>query len=592
MQKLTRIFDVMLHYEERHPEQKKALSCKKDGQWIFYSPAEYCETANILSFALLQKGIGKGDKVGIISTNRPEWTITQMAVTQIGAILVPIYPTISAEDYNYILQHSGVKLLIMEGAEVMGKIQQVRANATELKDLYTFVDRKEFPYWDQLIELGKQNPNPELLQERRDQVDEKDCAMIIYTSGTTGEPKGVMLSHFNLMQQIENLKHIPAKWSKKCLSFLPLCHAYENMLVILYQYLGMTVYYVPYLTAIQSSIKEIHPTMMSAVPRVFEKFYDGIIKGGNSQKGMAKKIFFWAVDVAKAYKIEDSERSAWYNLKHSVADKLIYSKIRQNLGIERFDIFVSGAASLQPELCAFFSAIGMPVFEGYGMTETSPVIAVSCREKYGREARTVGFPLGGVEIAITPESEVICRGHNVMMGYYKNEEGTREIIDADGWLHTGDLGHFTTKGQLVLTGRKKNLFKTSMGKYVNPQVIEDKLVLSHYIENVVVVGENRNYAAALIVPDFTFLKTWCTENGVPFTSNEEVIKNPEVNKLIKKEIDSCNQTIGKAEKIMKFQLIADEWSQATGLLTPTLKVKRNKVLDKYKQTIDQLYEGN
>lgn len=592
MTKRTRIFDIMLQYEAHHPEQKKALSCKRDGQWIFYSPAEYREIANLLSFALLKKGICKGDKVGIISTNRPEWTITQMAVTQIGAVLVPIYPTISAEDYHYILKHSEVKLLIMEGAEVMEKIKQIRADITNLKDLYTFVDRKDFPYWDQLIEFGRQNQNPTLLQERRDNVNEKECAMIIYTSGTTGDPKGVMLSHYNLMKQLENLKHIPAEWSKKALSFLPLCHAYENMLVLLYQYLGMTVYFVSYLTAIQSAIKEVHPTMMSAVPRVFEKFYDGIMKGGRSQKGLAKKLFFWGVNVAKAYKIEPEDRSAWYNLKHKIADRLIYSKIRQNLGIEDFDIFVSGAASLQPDLCAFFSAIGMPVFEGYGMTEASPVIAVSCREKYGREARTVGFPLGGVEIAITPEGEVICRGHNVMMGYFKNDEGTREIIDADGWLHTGDLGHFTAKGQLVLTGRKKNLFKTSMGKYVNPQVIEDRLVRSPFIENAVVVGENQRFAAALIIPDFTFLKVWCENNKVSFTSNKEIVNNQKVIMRIKKEVDECNRMLGKAENIMKFQLIADEWSQATGYLTPTLKVKRNKVLSNYKQMIDQIYEGN
>lgn len=592
MTKTTRIFDIMLQYEARHPEQKKALSCKRDGQWIFYSPAEYRELANLLSFALLQKGVEKGDKVGIISTNRPEWTITQMAVTQIGAVLVPIYPTISAEDYNYILQHSGVKMLIMEGAEVMEKIKQVKDNAVELTDLYTFIDRQEFPYWDQLIALGRQHQNQALLDERRAQVDEKDCAMIIYTSGTTGEPKGVMLSHYNLMQQIENLKHIPAKWSKKALSFLPLCHAYENMLVLLYQYLGMTVYFVPYLTAIQSAIKEVHPTMMSAVPRVFEKFYDGIVKGGRNQKGLAKKLFFWAVDVAKEYKIEEEDRSGWYNFKHWIADKLIYSKIRESLGVERFDIFVSGAASLQPELYSFFSAIGMPVFEGYGMTETSPVIAVSCREKNGREARTVGFPLGGVEVAITPEGEVVCRGHNVMLGYYKNEAATREIIDADGWLHTGDLGHFTAKGQLVLTGRKKSLFKTSMGKYVNPQVIEDKLILSPFIENVVVVGENQKYAAALIIPNFDSLKAWCAENKIPFTSKKEIVENLSVVKLFKRVIDTCNRTLGKAEHIMKFQLLADEWSQATGYLTPTLKIKRNRVLENYRQVIGRLYNGD
>lgn len=590
MEKATRIFDIMLQYDVRHPEQKTALSSKKDGAWVGYTAAEYKETANLLSYALLQKNIQPGDKVGIISTNRPEWTITQMAVTQIGAILVPIYPTISAEDYRYILKHSDVKLLIMEGAEVMNTIKLIQDSIPGIRDFYTFIDRKEFPYWDQLIALGKEHANPAELQKRRDQVDERQCAMIIYTSGTTGEPKGVMLSHYNLMQQLENLKKIPAKWSKKALSFLPLCHAYENMLVLLYQYLGMTVYYVPYLTAIQSSIKEVHPTMMSAVPRVFEKFYDGIIKGGNAQKGIAKKIFFWAVELAKAYQIDPDDRSAWYNLKHKIADKLIYSKIRQNLGIEEFDIFVSGAASLQPYLCSFFSAIGMPVFEGYGMTETSPVIAVSCREKYGREANTVGFPLPGVEIAITKESEVICRGHNIMMGYYKDEALTKEIIDEQGWLHTGDTGRFTEKGQLVLTGRKKNIFKTSFGKYVNPQIIEEKLSLSKFIEQVVVVGENQKFASALIIPDFQHLKDWCKKNNLSASTPEEMIAQPEVILQIKREVDRCNELLGKCERIIKFKLLADEWSQSTGFLTPTLKIKRKVVMERYQKEIDKLYE--
>lgn len=592
MNKVTRIFDIMLQYEARHPEQSQALSYKRDGSWIFYTPKEYLETANILSYALIHKGICEGDRVGIISTNRPEWTIAQMAVSQIGAILVPVYPTISVEDYRYILNHSGVKLLIMEGAEVMHIMQQVKGDIPELLDLYTFIDRHEFPYWDQLLALGKEHPNEEELLRRRNKIEEKDCAMIIYTSGTTGEPKGVMLSHYNLIQQIENLKNTPSAWSKKALSFLPLCHAYENTLVLLYQYLGMTVYYVPYLTAIQSSIKEVHPTMMSAVPRVFEKFYDGIIKGGRNQKGITKKIFFWAVNLAKSYPIEKEDRSFWYTIRHKVADRLVFRKIRENLGIERFDIFVSGAASLQPELCSFFSAIGMPVFEGYGMTETSPVIAVSCREKYGREANTVGFPLPGIEIAITKDGEVICRGHNVMMGYYKNEAQTKEIIDEKGWLHTGDLGHFTSKGQLVLTGRKKNLFKTSLGKYVNPQVIEDIMVLSPFIEQIVVVGENQKFASALIIPDFTFLKGWCERHDVVFGSNQEIIKNPVIIKRFKKEIDTYNKNLGKVENIIKFQLLADEWSQATGFLTPTLKIKRNKILAAYKETIDKIYEGN
>lgn len=589
MENVKRVFDIMLQYEARHPEQQQALSCKRDGEWIFFSPKQYCDLANTLSYGLMAKSVKQGDKVAVISTNRPEWTFIQMAVTQIGAVLVPIYPTITSDDYLYILNHCEAKLLIMEGEEVMNKIKKVRAQLLHLVDIYTFVDRKEFPYWDQLLEVGRQNPYPEQLQRCRDVVRERDCAMIIYTSGTTGQPKGVMLSHYNLMQQIHNLKHIPAKWSKRALSFLPLCHAYENMLVLLYQYLGITIFYVSHLTAIQNSIQEVHPTMMSAVPRVFETFYNGILKVGKGQKGLAQRIFFWAVELAKQYKVEAEERTMWYNIRHFIAEKLVYRKIRAGLGLDAFDIFVSGAASLQPQLYAFFSAIGMPVFEGYGMTETSPVIAVSNREKYGREPGTVGFPLGGVEVRISSEGEIVCRGHNVMMGYYHDEAQTNEIIDGDGWLHTGDLGRFTEKGQLVLTGRKKHLFKTSTGKYVNPQVVEDKMMQSPFISQIVVVGENQKFAAALIVPNFDTLKCWCGRHNIVYTTNALMTHHPEVVARIKREIDRYNQELGKAENVMRFSLIPDEWSLATGYMTPTLKIKRDKVITDYAAEIDKMY---
>lgn len=590
---LKRIYDIMLRYEERHPEQKIALSGKiGKNKWNEYTPQHYKKTANELSCALLAKGIRKGDKVAVISTNRPEWTITQMAVTQIGAVLVPIYPTITAEDYQYILNHCEAKLVILEGEIVMRKVQSVADKLPELKDIYTFVDRQDYPYWDQLIALGRENYDECRLAELRAANDEKECAMIIYTSGTTGTPKGVMLSHHNIMSQIENLKHIPSKWSKKGLSFLPLCHAYENMIVLLYQYLGMTVYYVSNLATIAEAMREVNPTMMTAVPRVLEKFYEKIEASGRSKTGAARSIFEWAVKVALKYNIEPEDRSFAYNMQHKLADQLVYSKIRKGLGADNFDILVSGAASLKPELCSFFSAIGMPVFEGYGMTETSPVIAVSCREKYGREANTVGFPLGGVDVAINKEGEIICRGHNVMMGYYKSEELTREIIDESGWLHTGDMGRFTERGQLVITGRLKNIFKTSMGKYVNPQVIEEKMTQSRYIDQIVVVGENQKFVAALIIPDFAAIKEWCETEKIIYSHPKEMVENLNVKNLIKSEIDKYNKELSKSENVMKFEILADEWTQENGLLTPTLKVKRNKIAKKYADVIQAMFEHN
>lgn len=588
---LKHIYDIMLRYEERHPEQKIALSGKiGKNKWNEYTPQQYKKTANELSCALQAKGIVKGDKVALISTNRPEWTITQMAVTQIGAVLVPIYPTITAEDYKYILNHCEAKLVILEGEVVMRKVQSVSAELTHLKDIYTFVDRKDYPYWDQLLELGRANYDEGRLSELRAANDEKECAMIIYTSGTTGTPKGVMLSHSNIMSQLVNLCHIPSKWSKKGLSFLPLCHAYENMIVLLYQYLGMTVYYVSNLATIAEAMREVHPSMMTAVPRVLEKFYEKIEASGRAKSGAARSIFEWAVQVALKYNIEPEDRTAFYNIQHALADKLVYSKIRQGLGADNFDIVVSGAASLKPELCSFFSAMGMPVFEGYGMTETSPVIAVSCREKYGRQSGTVGFPLGGVDVAITKEGEVICRGHNVMMGYYKDEAQTREIIDEAGWLHTGDMGRFTERGQLALTGRIKNIFKTSMGKYVNPQVIEEKMAQSKFIDQIVVVGENQKFVAALIVPDFSAIKEWCESEKIVYSHPKEMVGNLNVKNLIKSEVDKYNKDLSKAENVMRFEILADEWTQENGLLTPTLKVKRSKISKKYADLIQAMFE--
>ena len=589
MCKETRIFDILTNYAEKWPEQQVALARKENGTWRKYSPAEYYDLSRKVAYALIELGIQPKDKVAIISGNRPEWNILDMAITMIGAIDVPIYPTISKEDYRYILDNCDAKMVVLEGVAVMNKVEEVRGEIPQLQFLYTFIDRQKYPYFAQLVEMGEQHPHEEELKQRMDAVRPEHCATILYTSGTTGTPKGVMLSHSNIMHQIYGIKDTPAKWSKTAFSFLPICHAYERLLVYMYQYLGMSVYYAESLATIASDMKEVHPSMMTAVPRVLEKFHEKIVQAGDKQKGIKKKIFKWAVHLAERYKIEDNKRTWWYNCRLNIADKLVFKTIRANIGAENFDIVVSGAASISQKIASFFSAIKMPVYEGYGMTETSPVIAVSNNNPHGREVGSVGQALPGVEIKIMPNGELCCRGHNVMMGYYKNPELTKEIIDSEGWLHTGDIGHVNEFGQVFITGRLKSLFKTSMGKYVNPEIIEGKFTESDFFENVVVFGEGQKYAAALIVPDFAFLKEWCKKHEIEYTSPAEIIKVKEVRERITHEVQKYNKLFGETEQIKRFELIADEWNSGNGILTPTLKVRRKIVGEKYKNLIDSMF---
>ena len=589
MCKETRIFDILSVYTEKWPEQQVALARKENGAWRKYSPAEYQDLTRKVSYAMIELGIMPNDKVALISGNRPEWNILDMAIMQVGAITVPIYPTISKEDYRYILDNCDAKMVILEGVAVMNKVTEVKDQIPQLKYLYTFQDREKYPYFAQLVALGEEHPHEEELQKRMNAVRPENCATILYTSGTTGTPKGVMLSHSNIMHQLYNLRHTPAPWSKVAFSFLPICHAYERMLVYLYQFLGMSVYYAESLATIGSDMKEVHPTMMSAVPRLLEKMYEKIVQAGQKQKGFKGKVFKWSLRLAEKYKIDASKRSWWYNFRLGIADKLVYSTIRKNLGAEHFDIVVSGAASIQPKIAAFFSAIKMPVYEGYGMTETSPVIAVSNNNPHGREVGTVGPALPGVEIKVTPEGEICCRGHNVMMGYYKNEELTNEIIDKEGWLHTGDIGYINEYGQVFITGRLKSLFKTSMGKYVNPQIIEEKFTESGFFENVVVFGEGQKFPVAIIVPDFTFLKDWCKKHEIEYSSPAEMITMKVVKDRIAKEVQKYNVLFGETEQIKRYTLIADEWTSGNGLLTPTLKVRRKMVNEKYRDLIESMY---
>lgn len=585
---VTRLFDLLDNYLEKYPNQQTALSCKRNGVWQNYSIQKYVELTNFISYGMLQSGIQAGDKVGIVSSNRPEWNMIDFATMQIGAISIPIYPTISQSDYHHILNHAEMKMIFIEGKELRTKLQPILPEVKTLKEVYTFVNQgSEFKYLDQLIELGKNNPQPEKLKELKAAVKANDLATIIYTSGTTGNPKGVMLSHSNIVNNVKNIAEIPSKWSNKALSFLPLCHAYERMLVYLYQYLGMSVYYAESLATIAENIKEINPTMMSCVPRLLEKIYDKLYLAGKKLPFSSKIIYYWAFKLATRFQLED--QGWWYTAQYKLAEKLIYTKWRAAIG-GNFDIVVSGGSAIQPHIASFFSAIGMPVFEGYGLSETSPVIAVSQRGKNGRKFGTVGLPLQGVEVKLGERDEITCRGHNVMLGYYKDEVLTNEVIDKEGWFHTGDIGKFTNEGQLVITGRLKSIFKTSFGKYVNPQVIESKFTESPLIENMIVLGENKKFAAALISPDFVYLKSWCKQHKIKFTNNAEIIENSTVIKKYKEEVKHYNHHFGDFEQIKKFQLVAEEWTQPEGFLSPTLKIKRNIIEEYYKDKIVNLFQ--
>ena len=584
---VTRLFDILENYLEKYPTQDTALACKRDGAWIKFSIQEYIEQTNNISYGMLEMGILPGDKVGLISSNRPEWNMIDFAIMQIGAISIPIYPTISQDDYRHILNHAEMKMIFIEGKELRNKLQPIFSETKTLKTIITFNDQgSEYKYLDQVIESGKQHPQPDKLASLKASIKPNDLATIIYTSGTTGNQKGVMLSHSNILENVKHLSGIPSSWSNRALSFLPLCHAYERMLVYLYQYLGMSVYYAESLGTIADNIKEITPTMMSCVPRLLEKIYDKLYLSGKKLPLPSKMLYYWAFDLATKYQLDGM--GWYYTLKHKLADKLIYSKWRAAIG-GNFDIVVSGGSAIQPHIASFFSAIGMPVFEGYGLSETSPVICVHQRVKHGRKFGTVGLPLEGVEVKLGERDEITCRGHNVMLGYYKDPELTAKVIDADGWFHTGDTGKFTPEGQLIITGRLKSIFKTSFGKYVNPQAVESKFTESPFIENMIVLGENKKFAAALISPDFVYLKSWCAKHKIKYTTHEEMIENPAVMKRFQEEVKHYNQYFGDYEKIKRHLLVGEEWTQPGGFLSPTLKIKRNVIEEHYAEKIEKLF---
>ncbi|MCF8331873.1 MAG: long-chain fatty acid--CoA ligase [Bacteroidales bacterium] len=587
MQQVERIFDLLPYGLEKFGTDHLVLAGKEDGKWIEYTQEQFIEYVRDISSGLIELGVEPGQKIATISNNRPEWNFLDMAIMQIGAVHVPIYPTISQADYEYILNHAEVQYVFVAGWELFRKIEHIIPNISSLKDIYTFRELRNYKHLNELIQLGRDHPHEDKIKRRRENITKDQCATLIYTSGTTGNPKGVMLSHDNLISNFKAVSWIPPIGPEsRALSYLPLCHVYERMLNYMYQYKGTTIYYAENLGTIVDNLKEIKPQIMTSVPRLLEKIYDRIISKGRKLKGLQKGIFFWAVSLGLNY---NHNRNIVYKLQLKLANALVFKKWREALG-GKFRLIVSGGAAIQPRLARVFWAAKIPVLEGYGLTETSPVIAVSHFGKNGVRFDAVGPVLKGVDVNIADDGEILVKGPNVMQGYYKEPEKTKEVIDNEGWFHTGDIG-MMKNNHLKITGRKKEVFKTSFGKYVSPQPIENKLKESPFIENAMVTGENQKFAAALISLDFDHLRSWCNIKGIEYTTNEEMIQMPRIRNRIKRDIDEFNQQFGETEQIKRFALIPRAWGMENKELTPTLKLKRDVISKNYHKEIQDIFRN-
>ena len=585
---VTRLFEILPHYKENYKPKDDVLAGKENGEWVKYNIDQYIEISNNISYALLELGVEKGDKIASISNNRPEWNFVDMAIMQIGAVHVPIYPTISESEYRYILNHAEVKYVFISSKALLKKIEHIAPDTPSLKGIYTFDKVPKAKHLSELIELGEKHAAPDLVKQIKSTIKTNDLVTLIYTSGTTGDPKGVMLTHNNIVSNILATKHIPPMGEEgRALSYLPLCHIYERMLTYMFQYVGISIYYAENIGTIADNIKEIRPDLMSSVPRLLEKVYDKIIMKGRKLKGIKKGIFFWAVNIGLRYEL-DNRNGFFYGIQLKIARKLVLSKWKAGLG-GRFQLIVSGGAALQERLARVFTAAEIPILEGYGLTETSPVIAVSTLKKGERKFGAVGPIIPGVSVKIAADGEILCKGPNVMEGYYKQPELTTEAIDEEGWFHTGDLGVFEKEGQLKITGRKKEIFKTSFGKYISPQVLENKFNESPFIETTVVFGENQKYAAALIIPQFEHLRSWCGVKEIEYTTDAKMIKLPRIKKRIQKEIDFYNQFFGKTEQLVKIEILDKSFTVDSGELTAKMSLRRNAIAQKYKEEVEKLF---
>jgi long-chain acyl-CoA synthetase len=581
-----RLFDIPYHQLKNYPNSNMFVT-KTNGNWIGMKTADFVEKTNVLSRGLISLGINAGDRVAVSSNNRVEWNLFDIAVQQTGAVLVPLYPNISENDYRFILNDAEVKICVVGSEELANKMKNVKGDVPSLQHLMTFDEVAGFTNWAAIDQVAE-STDESVVKERMAAVKHEDLVTIIYTSGTTGQPKGVMLSHSNILSNVEAcLDPIPADNSSRVLTFLPVCHIYERMLHYLYMYIGCSVYFAESMDTIGDNIREIKPDVFSAVPRLIEKVFDKIMAKGDDLKGIKRKLFFWAVDLAEEFDVVG--KSGWYHFKLKIARKLIFSKWQEALG-GNVRAIASGSAALQPRLARIFLAADIPILEGYGLTETSPVVSVNSFDK-GIRIGTVGALVDGVQVKIAEDGEILVKGPNVMMGYYKNPEATAEVIDNEGWFHTGDIGIFQEGKFLKITDRKKEIFKTSGGKYIAPQGMENKFKESRFIEQIMVIGEGEKFPSALIVPSFAFVREWATRKGLDFEklSNEEIAANPELHERINQEVSALNKEYGNWEQIKKFVLLPKEFSIDGDELTPTLKLKRKKILAKYQNEYKSIY---
>ena len=591
MKQITRIFDLLELYKNEFSSISDLFNIKKEGNWVRYSATDYVRHSNHFSLGLLSLGVQKGTRIATVLNNCPEWNFIDMGILQTGAIQVPVYPTISEDNYRYIFSDSEVEYLIFSDPDIYERIKNVIPDIPGLKGVFSIDPIDGMRNWKEILELGANYPRPEELELIKETILPGDLATIIYTSGTTGRPKGVMSSHNNFVTNYKALGEIPPlKMHDRAVSFLSLCHVYERTAGYVYQSFGVSIFYVQNIDELGDFIREVKPHGFASVPRVFEKIYNKIVTKGRSLPLPMKMMFFWAL--RQGHKYELNHARGWvYDVKLFIANLLVFRKWRAALGGE-LKFIVSGSASLHPRLARIFWAAKIPILEAYGLTETSPGVTCYRFEPNGMKFGTVGPLLTGNEMKIAEDGEILCKGPNIMMGYLNRPEKTAEVIDSEGWFHTGDIGVIEDGVFLKITDRKKEIFKTSGGKFIAPQPIEQRIKESPFVEYIMVVGENRNYAAALIIPNFEHLKNWCEVKNIEFGSREKAIRNPVIIKRIRKDVERFNQNLDKTEKVKKIRLLDAEWTTDSGEISPTLKLRRKFIVEKYSKIIEETYRSS